>query len=100
MLGGGAKVMNVSLTRELEDIVREKVESGMYGSSSAVLREALRLLHQRDQEQEARMDQLRREVAVGTRELDAGKSHPFDAEAMKRRVRRHLQSAAARNKRG
>ncbi len=34
--------MNVNLTPELDRIVREKVKSGMYGSASEVVREALR----------------------------------------------------------
>jgi antitoxin ParD1/3/4 len=34
--------MNVSLTRELETIVRKKVRSGLYNNASEVVREALR----------------------------------------------------------
>jgi len=33
--------MNVSLTPELEHLVNQKVESGMYNSASEVVREAL-----------------------------------------------------------
>lgn len=36
--------MNVSLTPELEQYIRAKVESGLYGNASEVVREALRLL--------------------------------------------------------
>jgi uncharacterized protein len=36
--------MNVSLTPELEQYIRGKVESGLYGNASEVVREALRLL--------------------------------------------------------
>ena len=42
--------MNVSLTPELEQLVNEKVESGFYQTASEVVREALRLLSERDQE--------------------------------------------------
>lgn len=42
--------MNVSLTRELEDLVNDKVRSGFYQTASEVVREALRLLKQRDDE--------------------------------------------------
>jgi len=42
--------MNVSLTRELEELVNEKVRSGLYQTASEVVREALRLLKQRDDE--------------------------------------------------
>jgi putative addiction module CopG family antidote len=39
--------MNVSLTPELEKFVRQKVASGLYNNASEVVREALRLLHDR-----------------------------------------------------
>ena len=42
--------MNVSLTPELERLVNEKVESGLYQTASEVVREALRLLKERDAE--------------------------------------------------
>ncbi len=42
--------MNVSLTRELEKLVNEKVRGGLYQTASEVVREALRLLKQRDDE--------------------------------------------------
>lgn len=34
--------MNVNLTPQLDRLVKEKVQSGMYGSASEVVREALR----------------------------------------------------------
>jgi antitoxin ParD1/3/4 len=40
--------MKVHLTPELEQLVQSKVKSGRYNSASEVLREALRLLEQRD----------------------------------------------------
>ena len=36
--------MNISLTPELEQYIRRKVDSGLYGNASEVVREALRLL--------------------------------------------------------
>ena len=42
--------MNVSLTPELEEMVNEKVRSGLYQTASEVVRDALRLLKQRDDE--------------------------------------------------
>jgi antitoxin ParD1/3/4 len=42
--------MNVSLTPELERLVNDKVRSGLYQTASEVVREALRLLKQRDDE--------------------------------------------------
>lgn len=34
--------MNISLPEELEKLVKERVDSGLYGSASEVVREALR----------------------------------------------------------
>jgi antitoxin ParD1/3/4 len=41
--------INVSLPPELEALVRKHVESGMYGSASEVIREALRLFESYEQ---------------------------------------------------
>lgn len=45
--------MNVSLTPKLEAFVRQKVESGLYNNASEVIREALRLLVEREKERPA-----------------------------------------------
>jgi len=65
--------MNVSLTPQLEALVNEKVKSGRYGSASEVVREALRLLDERDQLQAARLSQLRSDVKAGLDQLNAKK---------------------------
>ena len=36
--------MNISLTPELEELIHQKVASGLYHSASEVIREGLRLL--------------------------------------------------------
>ena len=71
--------MNVSLTPELEKIVAERVTSGRYASASEVIREALRLLEERDQ-----LNQLRQEVRLGLEQLDQGRRRPFDTPALER----------------
>lgn len=40
--------MDVSITPEIEAMVNQKVDSGMYGSAGEVVREGLRLLQERD----------------------------------------------------
>jgi len=40
--------MNVSLTPQLQEFVRRKVESGLYNNASEVIRDGLRLLIERD----------------------------------------------------
>lgn len=59
--------MNVSLTPELERFVRAKVDSGLYNSASEVVREALRLLVARAEEETAR--QARRAEADWAEEV-------------------------------
>ena len=45
--------MNVSLTPDLEEFVAAKVKSGRYRTASEVVREALRLLEDREQAKQA-----------------------------------------------
>ena len=67
--------MNVSLTPELEQLVAQKVGSGMYQTASEVIREGLRLLRERDQ----RLESLRRDVRAGFEAVDRGEFSDFDA---------------------
>jgi len=69
--------MNVSLTPELEKWVQAKVETGLYGSASEVVRDALRLLHQFDDARARRLGELRAELLIGMGELRSGQSEPF-----------------------
>ena len=70
--------MNVSLSTEMASWVQQKVASGLYQSASEVVREALRLLLEREQLQQLRAAELRREMAIGLSELQEGRSRPFD----------------------
>jgi antitoxin ParD1/3/4 len=65
--------MNVSLTPELEKFVNTKVESGLYNSASEVIREGLRLLQQRDEMRELKLEALRKEIQLGINDLEAGR---------------------------
>jgi antitoxin ParD1/3/4 len=65
--------MNVSLTPELEQIVDQKVKSGMYNSASEVVREGLRLLQQRDDMQREKLNALRAEIQKGIDDMEAGR---------------------------
>ena len=79
--------MNISLTKQLEDLVKSKVESGLYGSASEVMREALRLLEERDRIRSMRLEDLRAEIKKG---LDSGEPTPLDIAAVKERGRKRL----------
>ena len=68
--------MNISLTPELENLVQQKVQSGLYTSASKVVREALRLLNDRDTIHAQRLAELKREIAVGMEDLKFGRVVP------------------------
>lgn len=87
--------MNVSLTPELEKIVTERVTSGRYASASEVIREALRLLEERDQ-----LNQLREEVRLGIEQLDRGQHRPLDDQTLDSIKRRGRQRVAAAQHKG
>jgi antitoxin ParD1/3/4 len=76
--------MNVSLTSELEQYVQEKVSSGLYYSASEVIREGLRLLKEKEQFQQVRLQELRRDIQAG---LDSGEPTPLDMQAVKEKAR-------------
>jgi antitoxin ParD1/3/4 len=57
--------MNVDLTPELEALVQGKIESGRYNSASEVVREALRLLEQRDEIFTHRRDEIGKQIEEG-----------------------------------
>lgn len=71
--------MNVSLTRELEQLVHLKVATGRYTSASEVIREALRLMDERDQILELRKDEIRRKITAGMNSLRAGEGSDGEA---------------------
>lgn len=64
--------MNVSLTPELERFVQDKVQTGRYNSASEVVREALRVLHEREQLRELQIQEFRKRIAEGAASLDRG----------------------------
>lgn len=57
--------MHVSLTPKLKELVRRKVESGLYGDASEVIREALRLMAAQDEVDRLRLEQLRAALVAG-----------------------------------
>ena len=76
--------MNVNLTPQLEELVRAKVNSGMYTSASDVVREALRLMDEQDRLKQVKLDDLRRDVRKG---IESGDSERWDAAAVKTKAR-------------
>ncbi|WP_349740689.1 type II toxin-antitoxin system ParD family antitoxin [Roseateles cavernae] len=75
---------NVNLTPLLDEMVRSKVSSGLYGSASEVVREALRLLQEQDRQREVKLEELRREVHRG---LDSRASESWSAAELRAKAR-------------
>lgn len=82
--------MNVSLTPQLENLLKEKVATGMYNSVSEVVREALRLLNERDRLNATKLDALRQEITQGIIALDSGEGKPLDIKRLKTKGRQIL----------
>ena len=76
--------MNISLTPQLESMVKQKVGTGLYNSASEVVREALRLLEAKDQLNELKLTTLRQEIKKG---LDSGESTPLKMEEIKSKAK-------------
>jgi antitoxin ParD1/3/4 len=85
--------MNVNLTAELEEFIHARVESGMYNSASEVVREALRLLVDREQLNASKLAALRNDIQKG---VDSGPALPWSLEQAKTSAR--SRSAAKRAK--
>jgi antitoxin ParD1/3/4 len=64
--------ISISLPPELIGLIKTKVESGRYSSTSEVVREALRLLERADQQEAERLKHLRRAWREGVESGDAG----------------------------
>ena len=84
--------MNVHLTSELEQLVQSKVKSGRYNSASEVVREALRLLEERDQLLELRKEAIRQKIDAGWESLSRGEG--VDGEAFFADLERKEQAMA------
>ena len=84
--------LNVSLPTEMENRVREHVASGMYGSASEVIREALRLFEAYQAARSSAMAALKADIVQVLGDVHAGKVSVADMAAIKTRGRAALGS--------
>jgi antitoxin ParD1/3/4 len=80
-----AEKLSITLPPEMASFIRQKVESGLYGSNSEIIREAMRGLMER----ERRLERLDAAIALGLADAEAGRVQEIEA------VRRELRDAAA-----
>ncbi|WP_416305857.1 type II toxin-antitoxin system ParD family antitoxin [Neptunicella sp. SCSIO 80796] len=64
--------MNLNITPELEQFIRERTASGDYNNASEVVREALRLLKRQEAHYALSMENLRGACAVGDNAIANG----------------------------
>ena len=64
-----------AIGKHFEHFIRSQVEGGRYASASEVVRDALRLLEQREQHRETLLEALRAEIRAG---LESGKGASAD----------------------
>lgn len=80
--------MNVTLAPDSEQYLREQVAAGKFPSADAAISEALR----RMRDYELKLDELRRDIAVGIEQADQNLTSVFTAatvERIKSQARQH-----------
>ena len=87
---------NVVLTDHQAELIERLVESGRYQNASEVLREGIRLIEQRAEEDQARLKRLRAAILVGDADIEAGRMTPRMSGAALRKHLRSLTRAAAK----
>jgi len=63
---------NINLTEHFDRFVETGVTTGRYGNASEVVREGLRLLEQREQEEQAKLEWSRKATKEGFDQIDRG----------------------------
>lgn len=84
--------LNISLPLELETRVREHVASGLYGSASEVIREALRLFEAYQSVQTSSLLALKADIAKGLADAQTGRIDEMDMASIKAKGRATLKA--------
>lgn len=90
--------VTITLTDEHAKAVQSAIASGEYGSTSEVIREALRDWRQRQHERETARTQLRAEIAEGINDVATGNVREWTVEAteqIEQRGREKLRAASS-----
>ena len=92
--------MEVALTPELEQLIKEQVTNGHYPSAGEVIRDALRFFKDHLELRESKLESLRHDVQAGIDALERGDYSEYDvddadlAEEIKTRGRHRLKELA------
>jgi antitoxin ParD1/3/4 len=79
--------MNVNLGPTFDQFVADLLKTGYYQSQSEIVREGLRLLKEREELREARLAELRKEIAIGIASAERGDFIPGEVVLEKLRQR-------------
>ena len=90
--------MNVHLTPELEQLVQTKVQSGRYNSASEVVREALRLMEQKDELRTIQLQEFRKRMDKGLAQAERGEG--VDGEVFMQGLLEDLNARESKHKAG
>jgi antitoxin ParD1/3/4 len=85
-----------SIGRHFEDMIEGLIESGRYATASEVLRDGLRLIEEREQRRQAKLDALRAEIQKG---IDSGPAEEVDIGEMMKAVKARGRERLAAQKR-
>ena len=70
---------NVNLTEHFDRFIDKGIASGRFSNASEVVREGLRLLEQREQENKAKLEWLRAAAKEGFDSIDRGEGIEFES---------------------
>ena len=87
--------MQIQLSAELQQYVDEQVRGGRYASPAAVVEQALIVLRNVENVQSAAEDDLRREIALGLKDIEAGRVSERNVEDTKRKLVESLRGKKA-----
>ena len=83
--------MTIQLSDDRQQFLHSLLQGGRYTSEDEVIDEALRLLEERDEQ--AKLAELRREIAIGLEQADRGEMAAFDPHATLAQIRSRPVSA-------
>lgn len=74
--------MEISLHPKMSQWINEKVEAGLYNNPNELILEGLRLLKIQEEQRLAMTEGLRRDILLGIRQLDVGRSCVFNQDTL------------------
>ncbi len=79
--------MHVDLSETFKNYIRQKVETGLYGNSTEVIRDALRRMMEQDERPDSQAEKIaafERAIEIGYRQVQEGKVVPYNDELRSR----------------